>query len=379
MAARIAGTVRSPIGVKGGALKHWHAVDLLSHSLVSLTSKLGLEPSSIDAVLSICGTATGEQALNVGRNALEASGWPTSIPATAMEGGAATAFAALQYAQVLVESGGADVVIVAGVEQASKVPPGASIAPGFGKPFGPTVHSRLADLGGVSTPGEIATRLAQDYGISRADLDDWTLASRSRVGEFPGWIAPMANRPTGKASNEIKSDELADQSLDPGSFKPLFDDDGLLTAANSARPCDGSAALLVVSERFARRHQLVAPVEIVAIGLSGLGLGEASCGSQTLLSLVKDRGLAISDLGALVVHEDTAVTPLAVGRDLGVTADRTNPWGGALATGEARGASGVVVLGQLAEGLVSSGISIGAALAAGSVGAVGASVFTQGS
>ncbi|HET7721868.1 MAG TPA: steroid 3-ketoacyl-CoA thiolase, partial [Acidimicrobiales bacterium] len=147
-AAVIVDAVRTPLGRRNGALKDWHPVDLLAHVLRSLVERNDLDPALVDDVIAGCVSQTGEQALNVARNAALGAGFPDTVPGTTVDRQCGSSQQAAHFAAQGVIAGAYDVVVAAGVEVMSTTPMGASITPGS-FPFGPRVIERYKDVGGL--------------------------------------------------------------------------------------------------------------------------------------------------------------------------------------------------------------------------------------
>ncbi len=139
--AVIVDAVRTPIGKRDGALKDWHPVDLLAHTLRGRSERNRLDPERVDDVIGGCVMQVGEQGVNVTRNAVLAAGWPESVPATTVDRQCGSSQQALHFAAQGVMAGAYDIAIACGVESMTRIPLGASAA-GPGKPFGPAMMKR---------------------------------------------------------------------------------------------------------------------------------------------------------------------------------------------------------------------------------------------
>src|ERR1700691_5971818 len=198
--AVIVDAVRTPGGKRNGKLKNWHPVDLASEALKAIAERNHLEPALIDDVIMGCVSQVGEQAFNVARSAVLAAGWPESVPATTIDRQCGSSQQALHFAAQGVMSGAYDVVIAAGVEVMSLVPMGASVSQGVGFPFGPLVGLRYEPVGGLVPQGIGAEMIADQWGISREELDAFSVQSHQRAarataeGRFENEITPVAIR-----------------------------------------------------------------------------------------------------------------------------------------------------------------------------------------
>ena len=162
--AVIVDAVRTPGGRRNGKLRGWHAVDLAAEPLRALAERNNLDPGLVDDVIMGCVMQVGEQALNIGRNAVLAAGYPESVPSTTIDRQCGSSQQALHFAAQGVMAGAYDVVIAAGVEHMTHTPMGSSVVRDLGFPFGPKGNPRSRttdDPIGVwvmcSTPAAITT------------------------------------------------------------------------------------------------------------------------------------------------------------------------------------------------------------------------------
>src|SRR5580658_6791953 len=235
--AVIVDAVRTPGGKRNGKLKNWHAVDLGSEALRALASRNNLDPKIVDDVIMGCVSQVGEQAFNVGRNIVLAAGWPESVPATTIDRQCGSSQQALHFAAQGVMAGAYDVVVAAGVESMTRTPMGSSVVRELGYPFGPRMMARYAEKGGLVSQGIGAEMIADQWGISREELDAFAVQSHQRAakataeGRFENEIIPVAIRDDeGQDTEEFLT---ADEGIRPDSsveslanLKPAFKEDG---------------------------------------------------------------------------------------------------------------------------------------------------------
>src|SRR5436190_11249886 len=177
--AVIVDAIRTPLGKRNGRLKDWHPVDLAAETLNALVERTGIDPGIVDDVVMGCVMQVGEQAANVGRNAVLAAGWPESVPGTTIDRQCGSSQQAAHFAAQGVIAGAYDVVVAAGVEVMTRVPMGASMADGkYGFPFGPKVGARYAPAGGLVPQGISAELIAEKWNLSREELDAFGLRSQ---------------------------------------------------------------------------------------------------------------------------------------------------------------------------------------------------------
>ncbi len=254
--AVIVDAIRTPLGRRNGKLKDWHPVDLAAETLKAIVQRTGIDPALIDDVVMGCVMQVGEQGLNIARNAVLAAGWPESVPGTTVDRQCGSSQQAAHFAAQGVIAGAYDIVVAAGVENMSRVPMGASVASGPGKPMGDLVAERYKPLGGLVPQGISAELIADKWGLSRDDMDAFAAESHQRAarataeGRFEREIHPVMG-----ADGELMT---KDEGIRPDSsmetlakLKPAFLPEGRVTAGNSSQITDGSAAILIMSEEKA--------------------------------------------------------------------------------------------------------------------------------
>ena len=257
--AVIVDAVRTAGGKRNGKLRGWHAVDLASESLKALADRNKLDPAQVDDVVMGCVMQVSEQSLNVGRNAVLAAGWPESVPATTVDRQCGSSQQAIHFAAQGVIAGAYDIAIAGGIESMTHTPMGSSVVREYGFPFGPRVMARYAERGGLVGQGIGAEMIADQWGISREELDAFSVQSHQRAarateeGRFENEIIPVPVRDDeGKDTDEIFA---VDEGIRPDSsvetlanLKPAFKENGKITAGNSSQITDGASAVLIMSE-----------------------------------------------------------------------------------------------------------------------------------
>src|SRR5436309_2721955 len=173
--AVIVDAVRTAGGKRNGKLSGWHPADLAAETLKALVARNNLDPELVDDVIMGCVMQVGAQAVNVGRNAVLAAGFPESVPATTIDRQCGSSQQSAHFAAQGVIAGAYDIAIAAGVEVMSTTPMGASITPGS-IPFGPAVMARYANREsygqrGLVPQGISAELIADKWNLSREDLD----------------------------------------------------------------------------------------------------------------------------------------------------------------------------------------------------------------
>ena len=270
--AVIVDAVRTPVGKKNGRLSGWHAVDLAAQPLRALVERNDLDPALVEDVIYGCTMTVGEQAMNIGRNAALAAGFPDTVPGTTVDRQCGSAQQAVHFAAQAVVSGAMDIVIGGGVEAMSRVPIGSTTEHGPGEAYGPTVHERFDFI----HQGLCAEEIARRWGICREDMDRFALESHDRAARAiaegavratrsspwppagPWWRTrwpwPAATRaiPAGEGPLTFDEGVRAGSTYEKlASLPPAFVEDGLVTAASSSQISDGAAAVLIMTEERA--------------------------------------------------------------------------------------------------------------------------------
>ncbi len=348
--AVIVDAIRTPLGRRNGKLKDWHPVDLAAETLKAIVERTGIDPALIDDVVMGCVMQVGEQGLNIARNAVLAAGWPESVPGTTVDRQCGSSQQAAHFAAQGVIAGAYDIVVAAGVENMSRVPMGASVASGPGKPMGDLVAERYKPLGGLVPQGISAELIAEKWGLSRDDMDAFAAESHQRAarataeGRFEQEIHPVMG-----ANGELMT---KDEGIRPDSstetlakLKPAFLPEGRVTAGNSSQITDGSAAILIMSEEKAAALGLRPRARFVQFTLAAedprMMLTAPIPATRKLLAKA---GLTIDDIDIFEVNEAFASVPLAWLKELGADPAKMNVNGGAIALGHPLGASGARIM-----------------------------------
>jgi len=363
--AVIVGAVRTPVGRRKGGLADVHPVDLSGHVLRALAERTGLDPADVEDVVWGCVSQAGDQSWNVGRNAVLAAGWPESVPGTTVDRQCGSSQQALHFAAATVISGQADLVVAGGVESMTRVPMGASI--GEGRPFGDRIRARYrgvegfaADDLGPFNQGVSAEIIAARWGFSRAQLDEYSLASHERAaaaqdaGGFDAELTPVG---------EVRADEgvRRDTSLAKlGELPTPFRTDGVVTAGSASQISDGAAALAVTTSAWAARHGLTPLARVhTAVLAADDPVVMLTAPIPATAKALRRAGLGIEDIGVYEVNEAFAPVPLAWLAETGADPARMNPRGGAIALGHPLGGSGARIMTTMLHHMRDNGIRYG--------------------
>jgi acetyl-CoA acyltransferase len=249
-------------------------------------------------------------------------------------------------------AGAYDVVVASGVEVMSRVAMGSSIGKDSGWPFGPRVTARYEPVGGLVNQGIGAEMIADQWGISREELDEFSVESHRRAarataeGRFEGEIIPVRVRDDeGRDTDDfLTSDEgiRPDSSVETlAKLKPAFKEDGKVTAGNSSQITDGASAVLIMSEDRARELGYRPRARFHTFALAGVDPVTMLTGPIPATTKVLERsGLTLDDIDLIEINEAFASVVLAWQREHKVDLEKVNVNGGAIALGHPLGASG---------------------------------------
>jgi len=362
--AVIIAAVRTPVGRRNGSLAAVHAVDLSAHVLNALVERTGIDPALVDDVVWGCVQQVGQQAANIGRNAVLAAGWPESVPGTTIDRQCGSSQQSVHFAAAGLISGQYDVVVAGGVENMSAIPMGSPVKDPdlFGSPASPLLAARYEH---EFNQGLGAEMMAEKWGLSRTVLDEFAALSHERLaaslddGRFAGQIAPV----TLADGSVLAVDEGLRRGTSPttlAGLRPAFKADGVIHAGNASQISDGAAALLMTTSQTAARLGLTPLARVHTAVLAGddpvMMLGAPI--PATHKALVR-AGLSIDEIGTFEVNEAFAPVPLAWLAETGADPARLNPDGGAIAIGHPLGASGARLMTTLVHRMRDNGIRYG--------------------
>ncbi len=355
--AVIVDAIRTPIGrAFKGSLKDVRADDLAAVPLRALLDRNpGLDPARITDVIMGNAFGTGEQGYNIGRNAALLAGVPFEVPACTINRFCASSLQSLRMAFHAIRAGEGDVYIAAGVEAVSR-------ASGGEFEFNAKLDGSEGSICNVYIPmGETAENVADRYGVTREAQDAWAVVSQNRA---------VAARESGHFDREIVGVTTPDGTLvtaddgpRPGTtierlaeLKPVFKPDGTVTAGNACPLNDGAAAVLVMSETRAAELGIEPLARIVASTVAGvrpeyMGIGPI----PAIRALLGQTGMTIDQIDVVEINEAFAAQVVPCRDELGIPADRLNPFGGAIALGHPFGMTGARIMTTLLNDLRTTG------------------------
>ena len=354
--ALIIDAVRSPIGRRNGSLAGIRADELAAQVLNGLVNRVDVDPGEIEDVQMGCVTQVGEQALNVGRVALLVAGWPETVAASTVDRQCGSSLQAAFNGASAISAGHLDVVVAAGIESMSRVPMGSNLGPeGWG-----AINEKIGERWPIVPQGISAEVIAEEWGLSREQLDAYSFESHRRAlaaideGRFDSEIVPIEVGGTG-AAVLFGVDETPRRDTSPeklASLSPAFKPDGVVTAGSSSQICDGSAAMLLTSERAADRLGLEPRGRFVSFGLSGVDPYRMLHGNPQACERALERaGLGWDDIAVIEVNEAFASVVLQFLADTGLherwEAGDVNPNGGGISLGHPLGATGARITATL--------------------------------
>jgi acetyl-CoA acetyltransferase family protein len=373
--AYVVDAVRSPIGRRNGALSSIRGDELAAQVLNGLVERNSLDPAEIEDVQLGCVTQIGEQGWNIGRMVPMVAGWPETVCGTTVDRQCGSSMQTNFNAAAAIWSGQLDVVVSAGVEMMSRVPMGSN---------GGDLSDKLLERWQIVPQGISAEVIAEEWGLSREELDAYSLESHRRAvaaideGRFEREIVPVeVSNPHAGVLVGVDETPRRDTSAEKlAELAPAFLPDGKVTAGNSSQICDGAAGVLIASEAAVERLGLQPRARFVSFGLSGVDPYRMLHGNPEACAKALSRaGIGWEDVSVIEVNEAFASVVLQFLRDAGLEdrAGDVNPNGGGISLGHPLGATGARVtatlLGELERrderyGVASMCIGFGQAIAA---------------
>ncbi|MGI9007183.1 MAG: acetyl-CoA C-acetyltransferase [Streptosporangiaceae bacterium] len=360
--AFIVDAVRAPVGRRGGALAGVHPADLGAHVLTALVKRTGIDPAAVDDVIFGCVDTVGPQAGDVARTAWLAAGLPEAVPGVTVDRQCGSSQQAVHFAAQAVLSGTAGLVVAGGVQNMSQIPIAAAMTAGqaFGHddPFGGSAGWQARYGGQEISQFRAADLIAAKWGIGRAEMERYALASHERAvaaidaGYFDAEIEPCGEAGTDECPRRDTSPEKMAR-LAP--LRPAAEG-GVITAALSSQIADGAAALLIASERAVAEHSLRPRARVAHLSARGddpvLMLTAPIPATAHALRLA---GLTLDDIDLIEINEAFAPVVLAWQRETGADLAKVNVSGGAIALGHPLGATGARLMTTLLHALERTG------------------------
>lgn len=347
---------RTPIGSFGGSLASLSAAKLGSIAIKSVLDESGIDVNRIDEVI-MGNVLMAGQGQAPGRQAALFAGLPENVECLTINKMCGSGLKAVMLAQQAIQTGDSEIIIAGGMESMSNTPyalPNArnGYRLGHGQIIDLVVLDGLWDVYNNVHMGSCAEICAKDFSFKREELDEFAINSYKRAidatqqGRFTDEIIPVR-------LESKKGDTIVDKDEEPErvkfekipSLKPVFEKDGVVTAANASSINDGASALLVMSEDKANQLGLTPLVEIIAQSSAAKAPVEfTTAPADAINKVLKKAGMKIDDIDLFEINEAFAVVSLAVNKLLGLSNENVNVNGGAVAIGHPIGASGARIL-----------------------------------
>lgn len=330
-------SVRSAIGKRNGSLSNFRSDELLADVMIGLLNRINMDTNLIDEVIVGCTTQVDSQGNCIGRLSSLMAGIPENVPAFTVSQKCSSSEQALHIATQKIKAGYADIIVVAGVENMSLVPPGSDRIE-----FSP----RLLNQYDLVHQGVSAELVSDKWGISREELDYYSYLSHMKAtkaiisGKFTNEIIDIKigetifNQDEGVRLNPV----LDKMSL----LKPAFQENGKVTAGNSSQISDGAAALIVMEEKVARRLGFKPKLQVVSQAQVGVNPKLMLTGVMpATMKAIERANISLNDIDVFEINEAFASIVLAWMKELNIDKERVNLYGGSIALGHPTGASGV--------------------------------------
>ncbi len=369
--AYIVAATRLPVAKRNGMFRNVRPDDMLAAVIKAVVAQVpGIDPARIGDVIVGCAMPEAEQGMNVARIGALLAGLPNTVPGITINRFCSSGVQAVADAANQIRLGLADVMIAAGTESMSVMPQ----IMGNKMAMNPAIFTKEENLGIAYGMGLTAEKVASQWKIGRDAQDEFALASNRKAcaaiaaGHFKAETTPYTIRESlpDLASGEIRVRERtvdtdegprADASLEKlGKLKPVFHARGSVTAGNSSQMSDGAGAVMLVSEKVLKEHNLTPLARFAGYAVGGvapeiMGIGPVAAIPKVLAQV----GIAQDDLDWIELNEAFAAQSLAVLQELGLNPDKVNPLGGAIALGHPLGATGAIRIATVVHGLKRTG------------------------
>jgi acetyl-CoA C-acetyltransferase len=350
--------LRTAIGTFGGSLKDVPAVDLGTTVAKEVISRSGIDAEEINQVI-VGNILMAGQGMNPARQVGINSGVPNTSPAMTLNRMCASGLQAIISAAQEIALGESDVILAGGIENMDMAPfllPKGRYGYRMGLPdakiLDHMVYDGLWDKFNDYHMGVTAENVAEQYGLSRDEVDEYSARSHQRSekardeGYFDDQIVPVEIKQKKESVEFTKDEHIREGATQEGlsKLKPFFKEDGVTTAASASGVNDGASMTLVTSASKAEELGLPVAGRLVSAAVAGvdpsvMGIGMVPASHMAL----KKAGLSVDDMDVVEANEAFASVTLAVQRDLGIPDDRINPVGGAISLGHPIGATGAVL------------------------------------
>jgi acetyl-CoA C-acetyltransferase len=343
--------VRSPLGKRNGGLSTLHPADLLGAVQLAAVERSGIDPALVGQVIGGCVGQVGPQTFNIARTAWLSAGLPMEVAASTVDAQCGSSQQATNLATALIRGGVVDTALSCGIEMMSKIPLGATMVKELERPLPKSYFPRYEP----TSQFEGAERIADAWGITRADCDAFGLQSQQRAArawaegrferEVVGVDAPDLGddgKPSGSTHRVERDEGLRETSLEAlAKLKPVARESGVHTAGSSSQISDGAAAVLMMTAARAKDLGITPRARVVDQCLVGVDPVLMLTGPIDATRRLLDRtGMTMADMDTVEINEAFASVVLAWEQELKPDMTRVNPNGGAIAIGHPVGATG---------------------------------------
>jgi acetyl-CoA C-acetyltransferase len=357
--AYIIDAIRSPIGRKKGSLAQVHPADLGAHPIKALMERTQVDPNAVEDVVWGCCDTIGGQAGDIGRTVWLVAGMPEHVPGVTIDRQCGSSQQAIHFAAQGVMSGTQDLVVAGGSQAMNQIPISAAmlVGPqfGFDSPFigakGWDARYGTEEINQIKS----AEMIANKWGISRAEMEAFSLASHQRAqqateqGWFKNEIAPLE----GLDRDETIRPTTTLEGL--AALNPV-QEGGVVTAGVASQNCDGSAALLIASEKAVKEHGLKPRARIHHLSVRADNpIWMLTAPIPATRHALEKAGMSVDDIDLFECNEAFASIPLAWMKELGIPHEKVNIHGGGIALGHPLGGTGARLMTTLLNALERTG------------------------
>ena len=356
--AYIVDAVRSPTGRRKGGLAKVHGADLGAHVIKTIVDRQPIPDSEYDDVIFGCVDTIGPLAGDIARTCWLVAGLSDEVPGTTVDRQCGSSQQAVHFAAQAVMSGTQDVVLAGGVQTMTQIPISSAMMAaeplGFSDPF--TGSTGWVERYGNKPPTQFnsAQMIADKWGFSRSDLEAFSYESHQRAlraikeGRFDREVAPLAGVTMDETPRDSSLEKMAELDF-------LFGCDKV-TAAVSSQTCDGSSAVLVVSEDALKRYNLTPRARIHHMSVRAADpIWMLTAPINATEYALKKAGMSMADIDLVEINEAFASVAMAWLKETGYDHAKTNVNGGAIALGHPLGATGTKLMTTLLHELERTG------------------------
>ena len=365
----IVDAIRTPLGRRGGVLSQNQPIETSALLLKELVKRNNLDPEIVDDVIYGCVSEVGAQSTNLARNVVLTAGWPYTIPGVTLDRQCSSSQQAVHFAANQIASEAHEVVVAGGTEWMSQIPLGSNVGQNMGFPF----TQAMRDQYDLTSQGLSAERIAEKWGISREEADEFAAESQHKAaraqaeGRFKNELIPVPGKKKNK--KEDGSEEWLDATIDfdegiranttvegLAALKPSFKENGVHHAGNSSQITDGSSAVLLTHPDKAKEMGWRPRARIVSQAVVGSDPEFMLTGPITATPLALQRaGLTMRDIDLVEINEAFASVVLSWKREMSADMRKVNVNGGAIALGHPTGCTGARLFGTLLNELERTG------------------------